>query len=173
LITALNGYAVMLKSEKRGVAYTLPFIDKDDLDEHGLRPCEPSDNFFPAVNAPDDDLIWFVANRMATFRKWMKLAPEMLSGTVNVAPAQPGVRLGTMTHLPIEGEFMYRVGGKSTYIWTKGIHAYVVGFEDRYQVNESDGSVSSSGSVSVIRGEPDDGSFVAPPIEQYWTTRKV
>lgn len=178
LITALNGYAVMLKAtnpKNPNDTLTLPFIDKSDLDEHGLRPAEPPDNFYPSFNAPDADMIWFHADRMRRYRAWMKLAPEMLSGQIQIAPAFPSIWLGEMVKLPIEHEFVFKAKGDKA----KKVHkadsllAYVVGWTDNYQVGESDGSVTSNGTISVIRGEPADGSMVPPALEQYWVHKTL
>ena len=165
LVSELNGIAIMLKAGD----YTLPFVDRADLDVHGLRPAEPADNFFPVFDAPDKDYIAFTAARLARYRKWMKLAPEYVSGTVQVAPALPAVKIGTMIELPIAYEFFYKAAGekkKSVHV-ADSLLAYVVGTEDRYTVDDN-GGVTSSGTISVIRGEPADGSMKAPGISPYW-----
>ena len=159
-LVGLNG-ADILWDLKEG---RVPLFDRTSIMRHGVRPAEPSDDFFPPMNKPSETAFKWFRNRLWNFRAWYYNNPEMLTGTVTLEPIVPELRLGEKATLPIPYKFRTYLGLSEP----ETIVGYVVGISETLRIGGHEASNTSSTTVQLTRVQPPDGL----PLPGVWDWRR-
>jgi hypothetical protein len=153
----IGGFDLLLDTEKGKI----PILDVASIARHGIRPAEPSDDYFPPLTDGAAQLHAWYRARLGAFRAWFLPNPEFVTGSVTTSTLALGARVGERVLLPIPWDFVPLQGGQA--VATAHILGYAVGTTHVFSVG-SDGSAYGETQIDFVRGQPPAGLSVADPI---------
>ena len=139
----------------------MPIVDFESIADHGVRPGEPQDDYWPPSMKETKPVLEWFRNRISKFRSWYFNNAEFYTGRFQLKRARPDIQVGTRVALEVPAYF--NVGG--TPRLETNCTGYVTGVHDRVTRDPSNGSILSSTAVDVIRIQPTGGL----PVDPEWS----